>query len=152
MKKIILILLAVVIGVSTLAQDVGTVTQSKAVQGPVVKTTFAWTSGTNNNSVSATGTSYVRGELLGVTFVPSATVAPTGAYTATLTDEAGIDLLAGRGAGLSSFAASSIVPKLQYMVGPGTNDFATFTINGLLTIAVTNCGNSKAGRIVVYTR
>jgi len=133
------------------AQDVGTLTQSKAVQGPVVKTIFAWTSGTNNNSVAGTGSVYVRGELLRVVFVPNATTGPSADYTATVKDESGIDLLGGQGAGVASNVTTTIRPGIA-IVGYAVTNLAAFAINDLLTVAVTNCGNSTSGQIILYTR
>ena len=152
MKKILLSLaVGLLFCVQAFPQNVGTVVQSKNLKGPVILSTFVWTAGTNNNSVCATGTVFISGEVLRVTFIPSTgSTAPTGAYTVVMSDGAGIDLLTGKGAALSATVASSIRPGISYP--STTNAVAPFAINDLLVVAVTNCGNSARGSILVYSK
>jgi len=150
-KSLISILTASLLSVLSFADDTGTVSQVTAKQGNLYKTTFTWTTGTNNNSVIAVSDSYIRGELLRVVFDPITSARPTHTYDIVLLDESGIDLLAGKGASLATGTVTTVRPGIISTVSPITN-IAPFAVNDLVTVSVTNGGNSISGKLVIYTR
>jgi hypothetical protein len=153
MRFLVCILITVVLlPVVVIAQNTGTVSQATIALGPVLRTTYTWTAGTNNNSVTYNDGKYVRGELLRVELNPTTgSTAPTGAYTIVLSDAAGVDILAGLGAAATSNAVVSIAPGIVRAVGVSTSIYP-FAINDPLTLSVTNCGNSRSGYVHLYTR
>ena len=151
MKKIITLLSALsLMRVIAMADD-GTVTQTQEKLGPVYKSTFTWTSNAGTNYVQGTGTVAIRGELLRVVFDPVTSARPTSAYTITLLDASGVDLLAGQGASLATGTVTTIRPGIVMAVGAVSN-IAPFAINDLLTVTVTNSGLGKSGKLIIYTR
>lgn len=116
----------------------------------VVKHTFEWESDALGAAAVPSGLP-VSGRIERVVFVPSAVTAPTAAYDVTLTDSDGIDVLAGEGANLSETTASHICPGLSITDGT-TLGVTPIVVDGILTLNVTNAGNSKAGRVDVYVR
>lgn len=152
MKRTISTLIGILIVGAVLADTVGTVTQTTEKIGPVIKNTFTWVGGLTNQSVIATGTVAVRGELLRVVFDPLTSARPTSAYTIYLYDEHGIDLLAGQGASLGTGTVTTIRPGIITTVTPITN-IAPFAVSGLLSVTVTNMGaGTKSGKLITYTR
>ena len=137
------------------AADVGTLVQTNfpALGGGIGRIEITWVSGTNNNQVASTNMwTYVRGKLGKVEFVPSSSLSPCWGitnYTITLKDSADIDLLAGRGANLSSNTASTVCPGVMVTDGVSTS-VVPAVANDLFVVAVTNCGNSKSGKVVLY--
>jgi len=128
----------------------GTVSDSWARLGPINKITISWTAGTNGFASGDTA-SHVRGEILRVVCDPDDTSVPTNNYDVTLTDASGIDLLAGKGANLSSTTASSIVPGEEITDGT-TTSVVPFAINEKLSLVATNTGNETAGVVILYVR
>lgn len=116
----------------------------------VVKHTFAWTSAADGSATVASSIA-VSGKIERVAFVPSASVAPTNLYDLTLTDSDGFDCLAGQGANLSDTAKSHVCPGLPLKDGTTTADYP-ITVDSVLTLNVTNAGDSKAGTVIVYVR
>lgn len=116
----------------------------------VVKHVFDWVS---NGSGAATLPSgfEVSGAIARVVIIPDATDAPTTLYDITLTDSDGIDVLAGQGANLSATVASSVCPGVPLKDGTTTSVLLT-VVDSILTLNVTNAGDTKAGRVVVYVR
>lgn len=104
----------------------------------VVKHTFDWVS---NVSGAATlpSTLAVSGQIQRVVIVPSAT------------DEDGLDVLAGQGANLSATVASSVCPGVPLKDGT-TVGVVPVVVDSVLTLNITNAGDTKAGKVVVYVR
>ena len=126
----------------------GTVSETQYTSVPV-KVTISWTSDTNG--VADGVTSFVRGEIKRVVIDPDGSSAPTASYDITLKDESGFDVLAGLGADLSATASISIVPFYSTVIGAQTN-FYRYTINDVLTLAVTNAGSEASGTVVLYLK
>jgi hypothetical protein len=116
----------------------------------VVKHTFNWLSNSNGTITLASG-SEVSGAIQRVVFIPSAIAVPTDAYDVTLTDEHGIDVLAGQGANKSNVKTSTVIPGTPLKDGTTTTTVPT-VVDGILTLNVTNAGNSNAGQVVVYVK
>ena len=116
----------------------------------VVKHTFEWVSDADGNGTLVSGTA-VSGQIERVVFIPSDVTAPTASYDVTLTDEDGIDVLSGQGVNLSETVASSVRPGTPLRDGTTVSVIST-VVDGLLTLNVSNAGDSKAGRVVVYVR
>lgn len=116
----------------------------------VVKHTFAWVSNSSGNATLSSGIA-ISGEIQRVVFVPSAAASPTALYDVTLTDEDGIDVFAGQGENLSATVALSVCPGTPFK--DGTTIFERSTVvDSILTLNVSNAGDSKAGKVVVYVR
>lgn len=130
------------------ADDTGTVKMVKSTQGSPSRYTITWTAGTNNDSVTAATAEYVRGELLRAVFIP---ISPTGDYTIVIQDGYGVDILSGQGTGLSSNQTSHLVPGVS-ISDSVTTGVVPVAVNDLLTVAVTNCGNSASGQVILYSR
>lgn len=116
----------------------------------IVKHTFTWVSAADGSDTVPSGLP-VSGKIERVVVVPSASAAPSNLYDLTLTDEDGIDVLAGQGANLSDTVANNFCPAIPLKDGTSTADYAT-TVDGILTLNVTNAGDAKAGKVVVYVR
>lgn len=116
----------------------------------VVKHRFDWVSDAGGAATLASGTP-VSGTIERIVIVPSASAAPTNLYDITLTDEDGIDVLAGQGANLSSSAASHVCPGVPLKDGT-TTSAVPIVVDGTLTLNVTNAGDTKAGSVAVYVR
>lgn len=80
---------------------------------------------------------------------PDDTAAPTTLYDVALNDEQGIDVLLGRGANRSATVSESIAPGHPITDGT-TTGVVPVAVHGALTLAVTNAGDTKAGKIVLY--
>lgn len=117
----------------------------------VVKHTFDWVSAADGTA-TVPSTIAVSGAIARVVFDPGSP-APTADYDVTLTDENGIDVLAGQGTNvtLSATVASHVCPGVPLKDGT-TTGIVVPIVDGILTLNVTNAGNSKAGKVVVYVR
>lgn len=116
----------------------------------VVRHTFDWFSDSSGNCTLASGMA-VSGRIERVVIVPSAIAAPTANYDLTLTDEFGNDVLSGQGANLSATVASQVCPGTPLKDGTTTSTRYP-AIDGILTLNVSNAGESNAGRVVVFVR
>jgi hypothetical protein len=90
------------------------------------------------------------GVLLRVVFNPG-TAAPSDNYDVTLSDEDGVDVLSGLGANRDTSTTEEIIPLLNGSDGTNTTPLPR-AICGNLTLAVTNAGDSKTGKITLYMR
>ncbi len=115
----------------------------------IVKHTFDWVSDGSGNATLAS-TVPVSGVIHRVVFDPGSP-APTASYDVTLTDENGVDVLAGQGADLSATASSAVCPGVPLKDGTTVN-VAPTTVDGILTLNVTNAGSGGAGKVIVYVR
>jgi len=116
----------------------------------VVKHTFDWVSSGGGAATVPSGLA-ITGKIERVVFIPSASAIPTTLYDVTLTDENGIDVLAGQGANLSETTASSVCPGTALKDGTTVGVVQT-VVDGILTLNVTNAGASKAGQVILYVR
>ena len=117
---------------------------------PVRKYTFDWVSSAGG-AVSGTESDHISGEILRVVFIPSGTAAPTANYDVTLEDEAGNDVLGGRGANLSATVTTTVKPGVAFTDGT-TTSVAPIAIDDKLELVVANAGNAKAGTVILYVR
>ena len=108
------------------------------LQEPVFRYKVDWVSAADGTASGDLGNVY-NGVTYNVVFVPSATAPPTALYNVTITDDFGLDILAGGGAGRSATAKERVTPTpIQY--------------HGNLTLNVSNAGDTKAGSIYLYVR
>lgn len=150
--KILASLIAVLIVAASFVVGEGTVTETKyeGLGGSIWRVEYDWT--TSTNSWASLSTGRLVGTVVRVSFDPDTTSPPAAAYDVTLTDEDGIDILAGLGANLASNAASSTVPGVPTHDGTGSTNMAPFAINGVLDLIVTNAGSETVGEIVIYLK
>jgi len=119
------------------------VTFTETVQiGAVKKIKAVWVSDDTTGAASgATAYSY-NGKVELLTTVPAgAGSAPTDNYDVTLTDEDAVDVLAGGGANRDTASTEQV---LSSSLGA--------CAAGVLTLNVTNAGNTKGGTVYVYIR
>jgi hypothetical protein len=111
----------------------------------------AWTS--NASGAASESVELIQpGELVGVTFVPGTSGSqPTDAYDVTANDAYGVDALSGQGANLSNATATMVAPTIPAKDGTTTST-APRPVDGTLTVAVTNAGNTKSGTVVLWVR
>lgn len=116
----------------------------------MLKYSIAWLSAADG-SFSETLTN-VQGRLERVSFIPgSGGTQPSDLYDLVITDDNGIDVLAGQGANLSNATKSNICPGVPLKDGV-TTSVVPMTVSGSLAVAITNAGNAKTGTIVLYVR
>ena len=115
--------------------------------GGIRKIIADWTSDDTTGAVAGT-TVKIIGELIKGTTDPGAT-APTTLYDIVLTDAEGVNLL-----GLSAddlLNRSATVTEEVYF-GLTTQASAFPVVADLVTISVSNAGNSKLGQLIIYYR
>lgn len=123
--------------------------------GPIVKVIADWMSDDSTGAVSGTTAVKVVGELVkGVTDPGSA--APSANYDIAVTDEEGVDVLAACQSTLAN-RHTSTSEQVYFLVldaaaGTPLAQSVHPVVADLLTIAVTNAGNSKTGQLVLYVR
>lgn len=109
-----------------------------------------WTSDSATGAVTGMSRKVVGDLIKGVTD-PGAT-APTDDYDITITDEEGADVLAASFDNLADRDTANS-ETVHFGLTDGAAPIAAFpVVCGKLTIAVTNAGNSKVGRLVLYLR
>lgn len=128
--------------------------------GPIKKILIDWTSDDATGAVTAT-TKKISGQLLKVVTDPG-TPAPTANYDIAITDGESVDVLSGLGGanGTDPSLANrhTSTTEVVHLLGedgatpsallPGTYPF----VCDILSVAVTNAGNSKQGQIIIYWR
>jgi hypothetical protein len=120
----------------------GTVTNEEITTTSVKKITFTWTSSAGGAADGVTAQKYT-GEIVRAVQVPDGGgTQPTDLYDVTVTDADGADVLHGLGANISNAAATN----------KATKDGLGAVVNSLLTLAVTNAGNAKGGKTILYLR
>ena len=125
-------------------------TQSYRQNGTdIVKHTFTWTSAADGTATVAS-TQVISGEILRVVIDPGA-AAPTTLYDMTLTDSDSVDVLAAQGANLSATVTLNICPGTPLKDGT-TTSVVPMIVDSILTLNITNAGDSKNGTVVVYVR
>jgi hypothetical protein len=122
----------------------GTVVISETAHTSVKKIVAAWTSGTDGEAGTASGTTSgaYDGQIVGLTTVPAGGgSAPTDDYDVVVTDSGGHDVLIG--AGMNRDTANT-----EHVTGASMAGAA----GSPLTISVTNAGSAKAGAVILWIR
>lgn len=120
-----------------------TATETKGLHG-IRRVLFTWVSDASGNADGATTGTY-SGEIVRAVHIPdTAGTAPTDLYDVVLNDDDGADVLHGTGANVP--IASLSTNKAREKDGLGA------VHNSLLTLHVTNAGNAKGGKVVVYLK
>lgn len=109
--------------------------------------TFEWTSDDSTGAVSAATSSVITDQIAGkyitmVLTVPGSS-APTALYDITITSSYGGDVMGGVLADRSATAIEQAFPYIGASYGPSP-------VSTALTLNVTNAGNSKTGKVIVY--
>jgi hypothetical protein len=111
---------------------------------------LAWVSHTDGTVALASGV--INGTILCVEFKPDGGgTQPTDSYDVTLTDAAGVDVLAGQGANLSNSTATAVCPGVPFKDGT-TTSAAPRVVADALTLNVSNAGSGKGGQVILYVR
>jgi len=123
----------------------GTVVQTHQKFSTVKKLTFDWASSTSG-AATANTTGLITGLINRYLFIPdSGGTAPTSNYDVVVNDSDSQDVLQGKGANLSALTASDIVCGT-------TGNPAPIAVSGILSLSVTNAGNAKGGKVILYYR
>lgn len=117
-----------------------TVTETREDHFSVHKIDWSWLSASDGAADKASIHPFT-GVIEHVEFIPGATT-PTTAYDVTIVNPLGVDILNGNGADLSS--AATVVKTRT-----GTNEMLSVS-NEILTLNVSNAGDAKNGRVVLY--
>ena len=104
---------------------------------------WTWTSAADGSA--GADSPAISGEIVRVVSNPGAT-APTAAWDFVINDADGFDVCAGKGANRSATATEAFCP----LTGDGTTTNQRFAVDGVLTLAVTNAGDTKDGVITLY--
>lgn len=105
---------------------------------------------TAGGSYTDTITLQAAGELIAVSFGPGSP-APDANYDVVITDEEGVDILAGQGANLSATVSTMVTPGIPVKDGT-TTSVGCRPVMGDLSLSITNAGASKQGKIVLWVR
>lgn len=106
----------------------------------VRKVTLAWTCDASGVVSAAGNTDRINGLIHRVVFDPDGTDAPTDNYDVVLNDENGVDVLANAGADRDTANTEQVIPSQP------------IAVDGALTLGVTNAGNAKKGKVILYVR
>ena len=120
----------------------------------VKRIVFDWVSDDTTGAVSGT-TGKIVGELIKAVTDPSDSAAPTDNYDIALTGGLGDNLLADSVSNLTNRDTSSVEVAYLNLSDGGASPLklsAFPVVCDAITVAVTNAGNSKAGRLVLYYR
>lgn len=115
--------------------------------GSVRKILIDWTSDDTTGDVTAT-TRKISGELLKAVTDPGAT-APTTLYDVTITDAEGANVLANCHDDLADRSATA-TETVDFFLTGAANVGARPVVCDVLSVAVTNAGNSKEGQVIIY--
>lgn len=115
----------------------GTVTKTEQTFGRIHKITWTWLSSAGGAADDTTGAYYTGRVVRAVQIPDGGGTAPTTLYDVVVNDADGADVLQGTGGNLN--------------IGTNTesNDLATVATTQL-TLAVTNAGNAKGGKTILY--
>lgn len=119
----------------------GTVSISEERFGSLQKVMFEWTS-TAGGAAGDTTVNPYNGEVIRLVTIPDGTDTPTDLYDVEVTDEDGVDVLNGSGADQSNSETQQTAATLSLGV----------VANDKLTLSVTNAGNAKSGKVILYIR
>lgn len=122
-----------------------------SINNPIELRTWTWTSDASGN-VSGLSTHAIRGLLVNVSFQPGTGGAqPTDGYNVAITDNAGVDILNGKGASLSQTTATRIVPALTMTDGT-TPSIGPVLLYDDVSLNVSGAGNAKSGTVRLYIK
>jgi hypothetical protein len=122
----------------------GTLTITYQEHRTVRRVELDWLS-TAGGAVSGIATKALSGRLERVVFLPdSGGTQPTNLYDVVLNDPDGLDVLQGIGANLANNADTQAAPVLDTYFLP--------LVDGALTLVVSNAGNAKGGKVILYLR
>lgn len=145
MKKLITFMTALICGVCFAGE--GTVSTTWRWFGVVRRCDVVWAASTNG-VVDAAELGYFRGQILRMVLSHGATAED--GYDVTLTDENGIDVLAGLGTNVSTSTVLNCSPVYVTTSATATN-IVLFAVNDVLTLNISNAGtNNATGKIVIY--
>lgn len=119
--------------------------------GPINRIIVAWTSDDTTGAVSGT-TKKISGSLVRVVTDPGAT-APDDNYDIVLTDEESLNLLAGCADDLVDRDTATTEELYLFLLNYDATPLSMPVfplVSDIITIAVTNAGNSKLGQIIIY--
>jgi hypothetical protein len=119
-------------------------------RGSIERVDLAWTSAADGTGALAIAD--LVGPLIQVEFSPgTGGVQPTNGYSLTLTDSAGVDILAGQGAALSNTTGSRKSPGVT--ITDGTNNGPMIPVLfGAHTLNISGAGNAKQGILTLFLR
>jgi len=141
MKKIMLGIL-MMFGLVSAVYGAESCVQALQAGGEINVLQMTWTTDSSGN-FTATDTAYpIEGYLMLVETDPSAT-APTAAYDIVLNNANGVDVMGGALGDRSATATEMTLPLLN-------GSYTMLPVPGVLTMDVTNAGNSKSGVIRIY--
>jgi len=142
MKKFIIVIFMMLL-MATSGYCAESVTQSLQVGGEINVLVMNWTTD-GSGDLTATDTGYpIEGYLMLVETDPSGTAIPSAAYTVTLTDANGVDVMGGALADRSTTTTEMTMPKLN-------GNYTIIPVVSTLEMDVTSAGNSKSGVIRIY--
>lgn len=119
-----------------------TLTEERLAGGNIFKVMFTWLSSAGGAADGVTANRYT-GIIERVVQIPdSGGTTPTTLWDCTVLDSDGADVLIGLGANLSETAITQKVAA----------DKLATVANTTLTLAVTNAGNAKGGKTILYIR
>lgn len=147
MKKIIVLLFAMLVFTGT-AFAVGTVTIAYQTSRTINKCTLDWLSDASGDATVTTV--YISGIILKVVFIPDAAgTQPSDLYDVTLKDDNEVDILQGAGANLSNSTTTEVSP---FIADQDASNVMPNAIDDKLDLAVSNAGNAKGGKLIIYYR
>ncbi len=114
-----------------------------ATNGRMKTITFSWTSDDTTGAVTGSTTDTINGLVYGLKTNPGST-APTDNYDITVTDADGLDVLGGVGADRDTANTEYAAAK------DGAGNVVPIPVSGVLTINVSNAGNSKVGVATLF--
>ena len=103
-----------------------------------------WTSDASGNA-SLVSPVVFRGLLLGVKFIPGASVT---SYNASLVDAQGVNLFANFGTGLPTLATDAG----NYHTPMNSDDFPYYLFDSALTLTISGAGDTKSGQILLFVK
>ena len=106
----------------------------------ISKITFDFTTSSSTGAADATTNEAYQGKVVLAEIIPGST-APSAAWDVAVTDGDSVDVLLGYGTDMSATATTII-----------KEDYLGACAGDLLTLAVTNAGNSKTGKVILYIR
>lgn len=118
----------------------GTVAKTEIMHRHIKKVVFDWTSSAGG-AADATTEQFHTGRIIYAAQLPdSGGDQPTDQYDVTVVDADGVDVLKGLGANLSNAAGTY----------KADSDGLGAVVESQLTLAVTNAGNAKGGKVILF--
>lgn len=117
-----------------------TVAESRSTEWPLSKVMFTWVSTAGGDAGDVTTYAYT-GKVVRLVQIPDAGgTQPTDAYDVTILDGDSVDILAGQGANVSNAGVTQVVTPITLGA----------VVESKLTLVVSNAGNAKGGKTIVY--